>query len=221
MTKRLFDLVLGSILLFLFLPLFLVIAVILLLTGEGEVFYLQERIGLNNRPFKIIKFATMLANSEKIGTGSITIKNDPRVLPFGKILRKTKINEIPQIINVLIGDMSFVGPRPQMGKDFEKFPVKAQEIIYRSTRPGITGLGSVFFRDEERWISECDGDKHVYYREKIAPYKSELELWYGENQTIFLDFKILIITAIVIMFPRSSIMYKLIKNLPERPSHLK
>jgi lipopolysaccharide/colanic/teichoic acid biosynthesis glycosyltransferase len=221
MTKRLFDFILGCILFFLLLPFFVIISAILLLTGEGKVFYLQKRIGLNNETFKIIKFATMLANSEKIGTGSITIKNDPRVLPVGKFLRKTKINEIPQIINVLIGDMSFVGPRPQMQRDFEKFPKKAQEVMYMSTRPGITGLGSVFFRDEERWISECEGDKHVFYKEKIAPYKSELELWYGRHQTLALDIKILFITAIVVLFPDSSIMYRVIKNLPEKPSFLK
>ena len=120
--KRLFDLILSFIALFFLFPFFLIISIILLFTGEGEVFYLQERIGFKNKKFKIIKFATMIKDSPNIGTGSITLRDDPRVLPIGKILRKTKINELPQIFNVIIGNMSIVGPRPQMERDLDKFP---------------------------------------------------------------------------------------------------
>ena len=130
--------------------------------------YLQKRVGYKNSRFKIWKYATMLKASPGLGTVSLTVRNDPRVLPIGKFLRQTKINELPQIINVLIGNMSFVGPRPQMEVDFFKFPVHVQEVIYNSN-PGITGIGSIIFRDEEKWISNAPGDKHVFYKEHIAP----------------------------------------------------
>ena len=219
MIKRIFDVTISLIALILLSPFFAIISLILRFTGEGEIFYLQERVGFNNKPFKIIKFATMLANSENIGTGSITVRNDPRVLPFGKFLRKTKINELPQLINVLIGNMSLVGPRPQMKRDFEKFHDEVQHNMYKS-KPGITGLGSIVFRDEEKWISNHDGDKHKFYKEKIAPYKGELELWYYGNQSFFLDFKILILTAIVVIKPDLKILFVIIKNLPKIPSYL-
>ena len=122
----------------------------------------------------------MVKNSAKLGHGSLTVRNDPRILPFGKILRSTKLNELPQIFNVIIGNMSIVGPRPQMEVDFLKFPEKIQEIIY-DVKPGITGIGSIVFRDEEKWISAYNGDKHVFYKKYIAPYKGELELWYQKN----------------------------------------
>jgi lipopolysaccharide/colanic/teichoic acid biosynthesis glycosyltransferase len=198
--KRLLDIFISIIALIILSPIFLICIIVLSFTGEGEVFYLQERLGFLNSKFFIIKFATMLKNSPNIGSGSITVRNDPRVLPFGRFLRKTKINELPQIINVLKGEMSIVGPRPQMVVDFEKFPENTRDEIYKS-KPGITGIGSIVFRDEEKWISNHKGDKHVFYKEKIAPYKTELELWYLKNQSILIDLKLILITALVIVFP--------------------
>ena len=96
----------------------------------------------------------MLSNSANMGSGSLTLKNDPRVLPFGSFLRKTKINELPQILNIIIGDLSIVGPRPQMQVDFEKYSDDVQGKIY-NVRPGLTGIGSIIFRDEESLISAC------------------------------------------------------------------
>ena len=115
--KRSFDLITASVALILFLPVLIPAIIILKFTGEQEVFYFQKRIGYNNRPFMIWKFATMLKNSPNTGTGEITLRNDPRVTKFGKLLRLTKINELPQIINVFLGDMSIVGPRPLMEKN--------------------------------------------------------------------------------------------------------
>src|SRR5687767_1229498 len=111
--KRLCDIVLSAVLLLFLSPLFLILGLMLKCSGEGEIFYRQNRVGYKNANFKIWKFATMLKNSPNIGTGSLTVRNDPRVTKIGRFLRKTKINELPQLINVLIGDMSFVGPRPQ------------------------------------------------------------------------------------------------------------
>ena len=133
MIKRILDLVISFLALFVLFPLLLVVFFILRFTGEGEIFYRQKRIGYKNKEFFILKFATMVKNSPNIGTGSITTKNDPRVLPFGRILRKSKINELPQIFNVIMGKMSIVGPRPQMKVDFEKFPENLRNLIYRST----------------------------------------------------------------------------------------
>lgn len=218
--KRLFDFIAAIIALFILSPFFVIIVLILLLTGEHKVFYYQQRVGYLNKPFSIIKFATMLQNSPFIGTGSITVRNDPRVLPFGSFLRKTKINELPQLINVVIGEMSFVGPRPQMQADLFKFADEAIESMYKS-KPGITGIGSVVFRDEEKWISSHNGDKHEYYKNYIAPYKGSLELWYLDNKNFYIDFCILFSTGWVILFPKSNIIFKLMPNtLPPRPSHL-
>ncbi len=217
--KRLFDLTVAVLsLLLLFVPMILVM-IILKFTGEGEIFYLQKRLGYLNNEFKIIKFATMVKNSPNIGTGSLTLRDDPRVLPFGKFLRKSKINELPQIFNVIIGNMSIVGPRPQMKVDFDKFPSKKRNEIYKS-KPGITGIGSIIFRDEEKWISNFNGDKHEFYKNKIAPYKTEVELWYYKNQSMFVDIKLIILTAWVIIFPDSNFIDRIFKSLPKKPSYL-
>ncbi len=220
MIKRLIDLFISIVALILLSPLFLIVSIILKFSGEGEVFYLQERLGFQNKKFNIIKFATMLKNSPNIGTGSLTLRHDPRVLPFGKFLRKSKINELPQIFNVLIGNMSIVGPRPQMQVDFDKFPIDIRNDIYKS-QPGITGIGSIIFRDEEKWISNHDGDKHIFYKEKIAPYKSQVEVWYFHNKSTFTDFKLMILTAWVIIFPSSNIVEKVFRSLPKIPGYLK
>ena len=213
--KRLFDLFLAIIALTLLLPLFVPIILLLLLTGEHEVFYLQNRVGYKNSRFKIWKFATMLKNSPNMGTGSLTLRNDPRVTPVGRFLRKSKINELPQIFNVLNGTMSFIGPRPQMEVDFKKFPEDIQKVIY-DVKPGISGIGSIVFRDEEKLVSDSSVDPHIYYKEVIAPYKGAIEMWYQANCSLWTDLKIIFLTAWVIVFPKSEIIYTAFKGLPER-----
>lgn len=218
--KRLIDFLLALIALLLLTPFLIPICIILLFTGEHEVFYLQKRVGYRNSRFQIWKFATMLKNSSKLGNGSLTVRNDPRVLPIGKFLRKTKINELPQIINVLIGNMSIVGPRPQMEVDFFKFPDYIQDVIYDSN-PGITGIGSIVFRDEEKWISNAVGDIHEFYKQHIAPYKGELEIWYQKHLSIYTDFGLIFLTAWAIIAPQSDLVYVVFKDLPERPEELR
>ena len=216
--KRLLDITVSLVTLIILLPVFIPIIIILRFSAEGEVFYFQERYGIHNSRFQIWKFATMLKNSMNIGTGSITLQNDPRVTKIGSFLRKTKINELPQIFNVIIGSMSIVGPRPQMEVDFNKFPPNTRNLIYKS-KPGITGIGSIVFRDEEDLLSNFNGDKHEFYKNKIAPYKTNLELWYFKNRSLFLDFSLIIITAWVIFFPKSKILYKVYKSLPDKPKN--
>ena len=214
---RIIDVLLSVLALLVLLPLFIPIVVILLLTGEHKVFYSQTRVGYKNQNFKILKFATMLSNSANMGSGSLTLKNDPRVLPFGSILRKTKINELPQILNILIGDLSIVGPRPQMQVDFEKYSDEVQRKIY-NVRPGLTGIGSIIFRDEESLISVASEKEnpHDFYKRVIAPYKGELEMWYQEKRSITLDFQLIFMTAWVIVFPETRLYEKWFKDLPKR-----
>lgn len=218
-VKRFFDFIFAALALLLLAPILLPIMLALRLTGEGEVFYKQNRIGYLNGVFGIWKFATMLKNSPNMGTGSLTLRNDPRVTPVGQYLRKTKINELPQLINVLTGDMSFVGPRPQMKVDFDVYPEAVREVIYNA-RPGITGIGSIVFRDEERLLSQPDVDPKAFYANHITPYKGELELWYLANQSFLTDLKLLLLTAWVIVFPASDLTYRIFPKLPTKPEIL-
>ena len=214
---RIIDILLATLTLFILLPLFVPIIIVLLLTGEHKVFYLQNRVGYRNKNFRIIKFATMLANSPNMGSGSLTLKNDPRVLPFGSFLRKSKINELPQILNIIIGDLAIVGPRPQMKIDFEKYSEDVQQKIY-NVRPGLTGIGSIVFRDEESLISEASEreNPHDFYKRVIAPYKGELEMWYQLNRSVFLDCKLIFMTAWAIIKPETRLYEKWFSNLPKR-----
>ena len=214
---RIIDILLSLLLLLILLPFFIPIIVILLLTGEHKVFYLQTRVGYKNKDFKIIKFATMLSNSANMGSGSLTLKNDPRVLPFGSFLRKTKINELPQILNIIIGDIAIVGPRPQMMVDFLKYSDEVQKKIY-NVRPGLTGIGSIIFRDEESLISLAaeNENPHDYYKRVIAPYKGELEIWYHSHRSVFLDSQLIFMTAWAIVYPKTRLYEKWFKDLPKR-----
>ena len=151
----LFDFLFSLLAVLIVLPFMLPVILILKFTGEGYIWYLQKRIGYKNKYFNIIKFATMLKNSPNIGTGLITLRNDPRLLPLGRFLRITKLNELPQILNVLKGDMSIVGPRPLVDKTFNAYPENIRFQVYDS-KPGITGIGSIIFRDEEHLLSSSD-----------------------------------------------------------------
>ncbi len=211
--KRFFDILFSLLGLLFASPLLIPIMIILKLTGEHEVFYFQKRIGQHNREFNIWKFATMLKNSPNIGTGEITLRNDPRVTKVGRFLRITKINELPQIINILKGDMSFVGPRPLMQKSFDQYPEEVKKVIYK-TKPGITGIGSVIFRDEERIISASDNIQEAY--RMIAAYKGAVELWYSRRISFYTDIMILFLTAWYIFFSTSKMVHRVFPSLPSR-----
>jgi lipopolysaccharide/colanic/teichoic acid biosynthesis glycosyltransferase len=214
-SKRLLDLIISGTAFIVLLPIFIPVSVILKLTGEGEIFYFQNRIGINSNDFKIFKFATMLKDSENMGTGIYTAKNDTRILPFGNFLRKSKINELPQIINILKGDISLVGPRPLIRRTFELYKSEDQLII-SSMKPGLTGIGSVIFRNEEDILSKVNGDLENFYAQNITPYKADLEKWYNQNKSFLLDLKIIFLTAWVIFFKKSKLPWKILKDLPKR-----
>ncbi len=220
MLKRTFDLLVsGCVLLVLAIPLAIII-VILKLTGEREAFYFQDRVGYLGKIIKVTKFVTMVKDSPNIGTQDITLKNDPRVLPVGKILRKTKLNEVPQFWDVFVGKLSLVGWRPLMPKGFADYPEYVREEIVH-VKPGLTGIGSLVFRDEEAIIARAERegrDLRACYREDIMPYKGALEVWYVANQGIVTDFKILICTAVAVMVPGWTGYAKWFPGLPQPES---
>lgn len=201
--QRSIDIFLSFFSLVILAPVFVLVGIALRLTGEGKIFYRQNRVGLRGETFKLIKFATMLENSPNIGARTLTLKNDPRVLPLGRFLRKTKVNELPQIFNVLIGDMAIVGPRPLVIEGELVYSPEVREKI-RSVRPGLTGLGSLLLRDEEALYGERH-DAHQYYVNSIQPFKAKIELWYIENRTVLLDLKIIMLTALVIVSPNFNV----------------
>ena len=217
--QRILDLIFSGLGIAALSPILLPVALVLRFTGEKEIFYFQPRVGFNGKIFSLLKFATMMKNSPTIGTGEITIKNDPRVLPFGRVLRKSKINELPQLWNILVGDMSLVGPRPMVPNTFANYPDHAQDILNR-VKPGLTGIGSIIFRDEEKLLDGKD-DASNFYRENISPHKAELEIWFVNNNSLWLYFKIIFITAWVVIFPGSKMPHSSFKGIPNLPDILK
>jgi lipopolysaccharide/colanic/teichoic acid biosynthesis glycosyltransferase len=186
-------------------------------TGENEIFYRQERVGYKRKVFKVLKFATMVKNSPNLGAGTLTMKDDPRVLPLGGILRKTKINEIPQLLNVFFGDMAIVGPRPLVPNGEEHYGTKNSEII-RSVKPGVTGIGSLVLRDEESYYAHRP-DALDFYKDVISPYKFTLEKWYIERKTIGLDLKILILTVLAVLNVNFN-LWIFFPDLPKTPEKM-
>jgi len=213
--KRFFDILFSLIALLLLSPVFIPIIILLLLTGEHEVFYRQDRGGDKNRIFGILKFATMLKNSPNMGSKDLTMRNDPRVTKVGRFLRKSKINELPQLINILIGDMSFTGPRPLMKSGFDRYSDEMKAKVY-NVQPGLTGIGSIVFRDEELIITQSKLTPEECYRDVILPYKGALEIWYQQHRNFYTDFMILFLTAWYVFFPSSKLVYKVFPGLPKR-----
>ena len=216
--QRLFDIVLSGGAIVLLAPLLVIVIVILHFTGEKEVFFTQSRVGKKGVKIKILKFATMLKDSPNIGTGTVTLQNDPRVLPIGKILRKNKINELPQLFNILMGDMSIIGPRPQTQRCFEAFPEHLQEIIL-SVRPGLSGVGSIFFRNEELIMHEVDNADEIYDT-IIMPFKGKLEEWYVKNSSLAMYISLIVATIVVVLTGRIPFSKSVFSSTPKVPKEL-
>ncbi len=214
---RIFDIIFSGVALVILSPLLVPLFVILRLTGEGEVFYRQLRVGFRGERFNIYKFATMLRDSPNIGAGTLTMINDPRVLPVGAFLRKTKINELPQLLNIFIGDMSFVGPRPLVPEG-EKNYTKDQARIIRSVRPGVTGIGSLILRDEESYYAHRS-DAREFYIHVISPYKASLEIWYINHSSVPLNILILVSTGLAVIVPSWDVA-RFFKSLPDMPKEM-
>ena len=216
--KRTFDVLSSGIAILILSPLLIPVIIGLKLTGEGYIFYKQERVGYKNKSFLIWKFATMLKDSANMPGGIMTTKKDPRITLMGGFLRKSKINELPQLFNIFFGHMSVVGPRPVMKVSFEAYPKEVKEVIY-NVKPGLTGIGSIIFRDEETLLSDVKnngGDLWEFYKRKIYPFKGELEIWYQNHKSLVLDMKLIFLTAWAIIFPTSKLYEKWFKDLPKR-----
>jgi len=216
---RLCDILFSGLTLIFLSPFLLLICLVLRFTGEREVFYFQERVGLNGESFRLLKFATMLKNSPNIGTQSLTVKDDLRVLPFGKILRKTKINELPQLINVFKSDMSLIGPRPLTRQHFNLYRSEVRFGLQK-TKPGLSGIGSIAFRDEELLLADKTSAS-LFYEMKIAPFKGDLELWFTKNRTFSNYLKLILVTVAVIIGMKPRILWLIYNDLPEPPSEFK
>jgi len=202
--KCFFDKIIAIIGLIITSPIFLVVGVILKLRGE-DIFYLQKRVGYSGQEFKVFKFTTMPKGSEKLGL--ITTTNDSRPTEFGRFLRKTKINEIPQLINVLIGNMSLIGPRPLIKSQISECLTDREIKEYYRMRPGVTGMGSLYFHHEDKLLAEVE-DPHAYYNEVITPKKQHLEKVYTESWSLLLDLRIFVLTLKILFFDALGISEK-------------
>lgn len=200
MFKRLFDMVSSACGLIILAPILIMCMIILRFSGEGEIFFLQKRMGYKNKPFNITKFATMLKSAAVMKDGDYTVQNDPRVLPIGKFLRKSKLNELMQLWDVFRGKMSLVGPRPQILRVHDMYPPE-YDVVLEKVRPGVTGVGSIVFRDEERLLTEAV-DRDRCFKTEIVPYKAKLEIWYAENASFWIDIKLIFLTAWAIINPK-------------------
>ena len=219
MMERFFDILFSGIALLLLSPMLVVIVVILSFTGEREVFFSQSRIGKGGKEFKLLKFATMLKDSPNLGTGTITMRDDPRILPVGKFLRRTKINELPQLINIFLGDMNIIGPRPLTEQTFSSYSARTQSVIKR-VRPGLSGVGSIVFRGEEDIMYDASASVD-FYSDIIAPYKGALEEWFIANKSLSIYFMAIFVTVWAVLFSKTNIAWKVFKGLPQPPEELR
>jgi len=216
---RLLDILFSLLAMIVLSPFMIPIMIGLKLTGEHDIFYQQNRVGKGGKDFKVLKFATMLRNSPALPGGVLTQRNDPRILPMGNFLRKTKINELPQLINIFLGQMSFVGPRPQARRHYELYTDEVKRAI-DTIPPGLTGIGSVVFRDEEEMLHQVEGDRDLFHDTVIAPYKGELEVWFVAHRNLFSYCALILLTAWCVLFPRSMLYKRVFKSLPPMPSTL-
>lgn len=197
--KRIFDTAIASIALVMLMPLFAVIACLVRVTSRGPIFYRQARVGRNGKIFQLVKIRSMFVNSDRKGL-LITSAGDRRITPFGHILRASKMDELPQLWNVVRGEMSLVGPRPEVPLYVDSYSTEQREVL--RIRPGITDPASIAYRDEEKMLAgKCDPD--LYYREIVLPHKIELNREYLKQMSFFYDLRLLLHTVAVVAFPKS------------------
>lgn len=190
MMKRIFDLFFSCIGIILLSPIYFLIAILIKLDSKGDVLYKQERIGLNGIPFNVLKFRTMVPNA--FTKGALTVgSRDPRVTKVGFYLRKYKLDELPQLFNVLFGEMSFVGPRPEVKKYTDLYDQNQKMVL--SVKPGITDYASIEYRNENDLLAQSENPEKLYI-EDIMPHKLELNLKYIRNRNVFKDVEIIFLT---------------------------
>lgn len=195
MFKRLFDLFAVSLVLIILLPFFVLIGLLVLFTSNGGIFYKQERVGLDSKPFYLYKFRTMKIGSDK--KGLITVgEKDNRITAIGYYLRKYKLDEFPQLINILKNEMSIVGPRPEVAKYVDLYTEEQRQVL--KVKPGLTDLASLEFIDENKLLGEAENPEEVYVNE-IMPEKLRLNLVYIKNNSLYEDLRIILNTVIRII----------------------
>jgi len=211
-VKRSFDFLVTLVALIVLSPILLVLALIIKITSPGPVFYRGVRVGKNGVPFRIFKFRTMVINAEQLG-GSATAEDDPRITPIGRFIRRNKLDEFPQFINVLVGDMSLVGARPEVKKYVEMYTEEEKLIL--DLRPGITDWASIW-NSNEAAVLEGSNDPEKTYEELIRPTKLALQLFYARNHSLLVDVKILFHTFCKLLFedwtPRELMPYGKIRT---------
>lgn len=195
--KRLFDILAASLGLMLTVPFYPLIALAIKIDSLGDIFYLQVRVGLNGMPFNILKFRTMVTNADR--HRHISVKGDHRVTRFGKFLRRFEIDELPTLINVLKGDMSIVGPRPEIPNHVQHFTSEQRRVL--SVRPGVTDLGTLQFRNEGDLLADNDHVEDIYLG-TILPDKLRLNLEYIDRQSFIFDLRIIFATLYLIIRQR-------------------
>ena len=194
MAKRLFDLVLAVTSLILLSPVLLVVSLAIKLDSRGSVLYRAERVGQGGKRFCMWKFRTMVAHADRVGP-ALTAGRDPRVTRVGRVLRRWKLDEIPQLLNVLRGEMSIVGPRPEAPCYVERYTPGQRRVL--DAKPGITGLTQIRFRHEEELLQNCADLEEEYVRE-IMPRKLTLDLEYIDNRSLILDLELCLRTALAL-----------------------
>ena len=204
-VKRLLDVIFGAILLVLFSPIFLILAIVIKIDSKGPVFYRQERVTIYNRTFRIFKFRTMVQDADKIGPLA-TVENDKRVTRVGRIIRKVRLDEFPQLINIIVGDMSFVGTRPEVRKYVDAYDDEMKATLLM--RAGVTSYASIVFKDEDQIIKKYVNKNHDVddvYVDKILPLKMQINLKYLRDFSVLTDFKICVLTVISVLIPKKRI----------------
>lgn len=193
LLKRIFDIIVSLIALLILSPLIILLALIVRFTSPGPIFYMASRVGLKGQPFKLFKFRSMVINADKMGPG-ITTSGDRRITPIGKILRRTKMDELPQLLNVLRGDMSIVGPRPEDARYVAMYTADQRKVL--DVRPGITSLASVKFRNEEALLVGKDWE--TTYVNEIMPAKLAIDLEYVQHASVLRDIEIMFRTFLAL-----------------------
>lgn len=194
MITRLFDIIFSLLTLIILLPLFFIFSLLIIVYSKGPVFYLQKRVGKNGKLFNLVKFRTMYLNADK--QGFLTVGNDKRITSVGKFLRKYKLDELPQFINVLLGHMSIVGPRPEVPKYVALYDERQKKVL--TVKPGITDYSSLVYFEESNELSKTTNPEE-YYIKVIMPHKINLSLKYIENKTFWFDIKIIVWTFLRIL----------------------
>lgn len=198
--KRLFDIVFAALGLVVLCPVLFIVTVIIKMGSPGPVLFRQQRVGRYGQPFRIMKFRTMVVDAEKLG-GQLTPTSDPRITPIGRFLRKYKLDELPQLLNVLIGQMSFVGPRPEVQRYVDLYTEEQKRVL--ELQPGITDLASIRYRDEGAILAKAS-DPHQFYIDVVMPDKIRLNMEYAAKANVFTDTVIIMQTVGVLPKPKEA-----------------